>query len=49
MKVFDKTVITIISLLFSNMFLITGEISLKITKRYLNFLVSHSQLRVCLN
>lgn len=45
MKVLDKTVITIISLLFSNMFLIAGEISLKITKRYLNFPVSHSQPR----
>nr|WP_320038057.1 glycoside hydrolase family 32 protein [uncultured Bacteroides sp.] len=45
MKVLDKTVITIISLLFSNMFLIAGEISLKITKRYLNFPISHSQPR----
>jgi len=45
MKVLDKIVITIISLLFSNMFLIAGEISLKITKRYLNFPISHSQPR----
>ncbi len=45
MKVLDKIVITIISLLFSNMFLIAGEISLKITKRYLNFPISHLQPR----
>lgn len=45
MKAFSKATLTIGILLFANITLFAGDVSFKITKRYLNFPISHQQER----
>ena len=45
MKALSKATLTIGILLFANITLFAGDVSFKITKRYLNFPISHQQER----